>query len=87
HMGHGIESEFELMARRIRSTHVHDNNGQDDGHKFPYRGEGTIDWKRVMELFRTRPGAFPLVLELAESADLAQPLEAVREVFERLENE
>ncbi|MDX2150338.1 MAG: sugar phosphate isomerase/epimerase family protein [Bryobacteraceae bacterium] len=87
HMNEGVDAAFEMMAARIRSTHVHDNDGKEDLHHFPYRGGGNIPWKRVMELFRTRPGQFPLVLELAEIPDLAQPLDAVREVFERLENE
>jgi len=49
----GVEHEFKLMKSRIRSTHVHDNNGKDDIHLFPQVAEGgNIDWKRTMDLLR-----------------------------------
>src|ERR1035438_10416994 len=53
-MGAGVEHEFHLMEARIRSTHVHDNNGKDDQHLFPPLAEGgTIDWKQAMALLRS----------------------------------
>jgi sugar phosphate isomerase/epimerase len=74
------------MKERIRSTHVHDNNGKDDIHLFPMVTEGgSVDWKRTMELLRSRPGQYPLLLELKERAEYPNPLEYVRQVFERLE--
>jgi sugar phosphate isomerase/epimerase len=84
----GVEQAFEAMKPRIRSTHIHDNNHEKDAHLFPFLATGgTIDWKRVMELFRSCPGQFPLLLELKESPDFPQPLQGpVREIFERLEN-
>ncbi|MCU1234610.1 MAG: Xylose isomerase domain protein barrel, partial [Candidatus Solibacter sp.] len=64
-MADGVESSFELMKEGIRSTHIHDNNGKDDVHLFPMVAEGgTVDWQKTMELLRSRPGQFPLVLEL-----------------------
>src|SRR5215467_13545653 len=52
-MGAGVENEFNLMKPRIRSTHVHDNNGADDMHLFPLVAEGgNIDWKQAMALLR-----------------------------------
>src|SRR5579863_5004604 len=52
----GVEHEFELMKERIRSLHVHDNNGKEDKHLFPLVAEGgTIDWRKAMELLRSRP--------------------------------
>ncbi len=54
-MNEGVEAAFELMKDRIRSTHVHDNNGKDDVHLFPlYHEGGTIDWKDAMGLLRSR---------------------------------
>ena len=86
-MGEGVEQAFQLMKERIRSTHVHDNDGKSDSHLFPLVSEGgTIDWKNTMEMFRSRDGQFPLVLELKERADLPHPLDKVREVFDRLED-
>src|SRR5262249_49187558 len=52
-MNEGVENAFNLMKDRIRSTHIHDNNGKDDSHLFPLVSEGgTIDWKSTMELLR-----------------------------------
>jgi len=43
------------MKERIRSTHVHDNNGKDDSHLAPLGGDGgTVDWKTTMNLLRSR---------------------------------
>ena len=47
----------------IRSVHVHDNHGMKDEHLWP--GEGTIDFRRTMELLRTAPQPPALVLEVA----------------------
>jgi sugar phosphate isomerase/epimerase len=84
-IGAGIEHEFEIMRDRIRSLHVHDNNGKDDQHLFPMAEGGTIDWTRTMELLRSRPGQYPLLLELREVTDLQNPLEEITRVFDRLE--
>ena len=52
----GVEHEFELMKERIRSLHIHDNNGKEDKHWFPMGADGgTVDWKKTMTLLRTRP--------------------------------
>ncbi len=83
HMNEGVEAAFQIMADRIRSTHVHDNDGKNDVHLFPF--SGGIDWKKTMELLRSRGDQFPLLLELKERADDTKPLESVREVFDRLE--
>jgi sugar phosphate isomerase/epimerase len=81
--GH-LESEFELMRSRIRSTHIHDNDGVQDNHRFPFlHAGGTIHWGRMMEWFRA--AELPLNLELRESDDFPQPLDSVRTVFEKLE--
>ena len=88
HMREGVETAFHLMKKRIRSTHIHDNDGQNDVHLFPLVSEGgTIDWKSTMQLLRTHENQFPLVLELRERPDIAHPLESVTEVFNRLEEQ
>ena len=82
-----VETEFEIMKERIRSTHVHDNNGKEDKHLFPFLGEGgTVDWKRTMQLLGSRSGQFPLLLELKEVPEMEHPLDRVNEVFDRLED-
>ncbi len=85
-MNEGVEPAFRLMEKHLRSTHLHDNDGKSDGHLFPLSGEGTVDWKKTMDLLRTRPDQYPLVLELREAPDAANPIEAAREIFEKLES-
>lgn len=86
-MNEGVDAAYSIMAERIRSTHIHDNNGVDDVHLFPLLAPGgTIDWKKTMELLRSRQDQYPLLLELREVPEFPNPIAAAREVFERLEN-
>jgi sugar phosphate isomerase/epimerase len=83
----GVEHEFEIMQERIRSLHVHDNDGEMDKHLFPMVAEGgSIDWPKTMRLLRTRPAQYPLLLELKEVTGMQHPLDEVNRVFERLES-
>jgi sugar phosphate isomerase/epimerase len=87
-LNEGIEKAFNLMKSRIRSTHVHDNGGKEDSHLFPFLSEGgAIDWKNAMRLLRSGEERYPLLLELTEQPGMAHPLDSVREVFDRLENQ
>jgi sugar phosphate isomerase/epimerase len=86
-IGNGVEAEFQLMKPRIRSTHVHDNDGKSDSHLAPLGDTGgTIDWKKTMELLRSGQDQFPLLLELKDHGDQAHPLDQALEIFDRLEN-
>jgi sugar phosphate isomerase/epimerase len=86
HIMEGVEAAFLLMRDRIRSTHIHDNDGEHDTHLFPFLASGgTIDWTAALPLLHSRPGQWPMLLELRESPDFPQPLVAAREIFERLE--
>ena len=85
HLMEGIEPAFALMKSRIRSTHVHDNDGVSDGHLFPLTAPGgTIDWNAAMPLLDSGAGQWPLVLELREPADAPISMELVKETFARL---
>jgi len=87
HFGEGVEAAFGIMKDRIRSTHIHDNDGKTDKHLFPLVSEGgSVDWKNTMNLLRTRADQYPLLLELKEAPEFLQPLATVNEVFDRLEN-
>jgi sugar phosphate isomerase/epimerase len=87
HMNEGVEPAFEIMKSRIRSTHVHDNNGIDDSHLFPMASnKGTVDWRKTMGLLRSHSDQYPLLMELKQVPDLANPITVVRGVFEQLEN-
>lgn len=86
HLGEGVEAAFEILRDRIRSTHIHDNDGTSDSHLFPLVSEGgTLDWKKAMPLLASQADQYPLLLELKESPAFPQPLEAVKQLFERLE--
>ncbi|HEY6989570.1 MAG TPA: sugar phosphate isomerase/epimerase family protein [Bryobacteraceae bacterium] len=85
HMGAGIVREFEIMQERIRSTHLHDNDGQADLHLFPARG--TIHWRETMRLLRSRPNQYPLLLELKAVAGLEHPLEEAKRAADDLDRD
>lgn len=85
HIGNGIEAEFELMKERIRSTHIHDNDGKEDQHLFP--GEGTIDWAAAVQLLESRSGQYPLLLELREPPEREHVIEAAKRSADKLINQ
>ena len=85
HIMEGVEHEFEIMKERIRSLHVHDNDGKDDKHLFPMAEGGTVDWSKTMRLLRSRPDQYPLLLELKEVPGMQHPLDEINRVFDRLE--
>jgi sugar phosphate isomerase/epimerase len=86
HIDGGVRPAFEKMKDRIKSTHVHDNDGNTDSHLFPFSGgEGTIDWKETMSLLHSRGDQYPLLLELREVPGMEHQFSVVREVFGKLE--
>jgi sugar phosphate isomerase/epimerase len=65
---------------------VHDNHGASDEHLPPAPGTGSsIDWKQTMGLLHSRPGQYPLLLELKENPGSPMPLDGVSRIFEELE--
>jgi sugar phosphate isomerase/epimerase len=82
HMTGSIGDQFELMKERIRSTHIHDNDGKQDSHLYPEGG--SIDWKKSMKLLATRQKQYPLLLELREQEGVENPIEKARETIDRL---
>ena len=82
HMSRGIQPEFELMKERIRSTHIHDNDGESDQHLFP--GKGTINWPEAMRVLGSRSGQYPLLLELREPEDFEHPIEQAKGAMDEL---
>jgi sugar phosphate isomerase/epimerase len=82
HMSHGIDDQFEYMKDRIRSTHLHDNDGKQDQHLFP--GQGSIDWKRAMRLLSSRRDQYPLLLELQEPVGVAHPVNEAKHAMDAL---
>src|SRR5260370_2342206 len=86
HMNEGIETAYSIMKSRIASTHVHDNDAKSDKHQFPFRPCGRVNWKRTMELLRSAPDQYPLLLELHDTPEFTHALEDVKEIFEKLES-
>lgn len=87
-LNEGISTAFTIMKGRIRSTHLHDNNGTEDNHFWPFFSQtGTIDWKDTMRLLRSLPGQYPMLLELREFPEhpLPQSFDMVKQIFEKLE--
>jgi sugar phosphate isomerase/epimerase len=85
HMNEGVENAYRMLKNRIRSTHVSDNNGQEDSHLFPFAQGGTIDWSRAMQALKSHPDQYPLLLELRDVPEVDPRLDVVKRVFERLE--
>jgi sugar phosphate isomerase/epimerase len=96
HMHDGVVNSYRTLKSRIRSLHVHDNNGKEDQHLHPLLAVagmaenglaqiGTIDWPRAMQALRSQPHQYPLLLELKEAPELGHPVDAARRVFDRLE--
>ncbi len=84
-LGGGIAEEFAIMQARIRSLHVHENNGKEDQHLMPFSEGGTTNWAATMELLRSRPGQYPLLLELRDDPALDYRLDNVLRTFDQLE--
>ncbi len=84
HLGGKLESEWQLMKDRVKSTHVNDNDGDRDLHLLPRSAGGTMDWSRAMTLLRSAAGPLPLVLEPVDLPDGPQPLAPIRSSFDFL---
>ncbi len=87
HLTGNAESELRLMADRVRSTHIHDNDGSEDNHRFPPLGEdGSIPWASIKEMLTSHNDDLPWVLELRGDDDREDPLQDVLRCFDRLES-
>src|SRR3984893_208604 len=88
-MNEGVARAFDVLKGRIHSTHLHDNDGKEDSHLWPFFSEGgTVDWSETMRLLRSRSGEYPLLLELREFPEypLPQSFDTVNRIFEKLES-
>jgi sugar phosphate isomerase/epimerase len=62
HLGDGVASTLAELKGHIRSSHLHDNQGDRDSHLWP--GDGTIAWDEVFDGLRTAPQTPAGVLEI-----------------------
>ncbi len=82
HMLKAVADQFELMRKRIRSTHVHDNDGGEDQHLFS--GRGSIDWHGAMQLLGSLGNENTLVLELREPAGMQHLIDEAKRAADDL---
>ena len=62
HIGEGEAAAIETLKPLLRSSHLHDNNGERDEHLWP--GEGTMDWDKVWDGLKSAPQGPAGVLEI-----------------------
>jgi len=87
-MNEGVAAAFATLKDRIRSTHLHDNDGKEDSHLWPFHSAGgSVDWNETMRLLRSLPVQCPILLELRDYPEfpLPQSLDIVKQIFEKLE--
>ncbi|HEY3739359.1 MAG TPA: TIM barrel protein [Bryobacteraceae bacterium] len=83
----GVAGEFEIMRPGVKVVHVHDNNGKEDSHSFPFApatADSGVAWQKLMHLVRRGASNAALVLETSERHESANPLDDARRTFERL---
>jgi sugar phosphate isomerase/epimerase len=83
HLGGGARAVWERLAGRVRSTHLHDNNGDKDEHLFPF--EGTLDWQELAPALAAAGDGLPWLLEIHDPSGAPDPVARARVVFDHLE--
>ncbi len=83
HITSTVHQAFGVLENRVRSTHVHDNQGIRDSHLWP--GEGTIDWEQTMQQLRSAPHAPALLMEI-EGQEGVDAGGKMVEAFKKLES-
>ena len=71
-----------LLAGSIASTHLHDNDGTKDDHRFPF--DGGIAWEELIPKLRRAAPEAPFLLEV-RGEQMGPDLERVVQVFDRFE--
>ena len=72
HLMGGAAEAAEALSGHIVTTHVHDNNGRDDGHLVPFGG--TIDWAALLMTLGKIGYAGAYVFEVADHGDASAVL-------------
>lgn len=87
HIMEGIDAAWAAMKTRVRSTHIHDNDGKNDNHRYPFlASDGTVNWRKTMALLRSQPEQYPLLLEVREVPEIPNLVGAAADVLKRLED-
>ncbi len=77
-----VPEAFAVLKDRVRSVHVHDNEGDRDAHLWP--GQGSINWKDTFALLRDAPNDPSLVLEI-DGDEVANKIQGVNGAISKLE--
>lgn len=67
----GVKDAFDLLKNHIVSTHLHDNGGTKDEHRFPF--EGNIEWTSTIKAFHRDAPNVPLLLEARRGGEEIGP--------------
>lgn len=78
-LGDGVSAAIGELRSYIRSSHLHDNQGDKDAHLWP--GDGTIAWEETLSELKAAPQSPAGVLEIHYL--LAEPPETVAEKAKR----
>jgi sugar phosphate isomerase/epimerase len=79
-----VDDAFELMKGSIASTHLHDNDGTKDEHRFPF--DGKIGWEKLIGAFQKSAPQVPLLIEARRGAEEIAPcLDKASAIFEKFE--
>jgi sugar phosphate isomerase/epimerase len=72
-----------LLREWIASTHLHDNGGAMDDHRFPF--DGVMDWEKTIRELRAVAPDVPLLLEVRGAEGVSDGLGKAAEVMDKLE--
>lgn len=81
--GGGVVESWELLAARVKSTHLHDNHANGDDHLWP--GEGTIVWSELAPRLAAAGAELPWLLEVGDHGESGDLAGRIRTTFEKLE--
>ena len=76
------ENFIEKVRPYLINCHLHDNNGINDQHKLP--GQGTVNWKRIMDNLATAPRLQCIQSEVNMSKADSPSIEELVSTFTRL---
>jgi sugar phosphate isomerase/epimerase len=79
-----VDEAVEILKDRIASTHLHDNGGTKDDHRFPF--EGKISWeKTICDLHASAPEV-PLLIEARRNdEEIGACLDKAAGIFQKFE--
>ena len=79
-----VEDAFLLLKNHIASTHLHDNDGTRDDHRFPF--DGDIAWEKTIRDFHAGAPQVPLLLEARRNGEeVGRCLDRAVEVFQKFQ--